>query len=156
MKLEVLNPTSALRAQNNWPNFGYHRRYHCPQKYWICSRKGIRRLYPRSCWLCSKTPNFSNALFVARPKIQSFPQCGWFDASTQKRLCRFWRIYVQLGKHKNGTLCLIVTLDKGVVLKKVFNYLDDKGILVLKSLNERYAPISCKHQCNTRKLAVCR
>ena len=41
---------------------------------------------------------------------------------------------------KNGTICLIVTSDEGVVLKKVFNYLEDKGGLVLKSLNERYTP----------------
>lgn len=41
---------------------------------------------------------------------------------------------------KNGTICLVVTKDEGVVLKKVFNYLEEKQVLVLKSLNERYAP----------------
>ncbi len=41
---------------------------------------------------------------------------------------------------KNGTICIVVTQDEGVVLKKVFNYLNEKGILVLKSTNERYAP----------------
>ena len=41
---------------------------------------------------------------------------------------------------KNGTICVIVTKDEGIVLKKVFNYLDDKNLLVLKSTNERFAP----------------
>ena len=41
---------------------------------------------------------------------------------------------------KNGTVCIIVTKDEGIVLKKVFNYLDDKNLLVLKSTNERFAP----------------
>lgn len=41
---------------------------------------------------------------------------------------------------KNGTICLVVTKHEGVVLKKVFNYLEEKQVLVLKSLNERYAP----------------
>jgi transcriptional regulator with XRE-family HTH domain len=41
---------------------------------------------------------------------------------------------------KSGTICLVVTQDEGVVLKKIFNYLDEKGMIVLKSTNERYAP----------------
>ena len=41
---------------------------------------------------------------------------------------------------KSGTICLVVTQDEGVVLKKVFNYLEEKGLMVLKSTNERYAP----------------
>jgi transcriptional regulator with XRE-family HTH domain len=41
---------------------------------------------------------------------------------------------------KNGTVCIIVTKDEGIVLKKVFNYLNEKNLLVLKSTNERFAP----------------
>lgn len=41
---------------------------------------------------------------------------------------------------KNGTICIVVTKDEGVVLKKVFNYLNEKNVLILKSTNERYAP----------------
>ncbi len=41
---------------------------------------------------------------------------------------------------KNGTVCIIVTRDEGIVLKKVFNYLNEKNLLVLKSTNERFAP----------------
>ncbi len=41
---------------------------------------------------------------------------------------------------KSGTICLVVTQDEGVVLKKIFNYLDEKSLLVLKSTNERYSP----------------
>jgi transcriptional regulator with XRE-family HTH domain len=49
--------------------------------------------------------------------------------------------YVEDWKNiKNGTVCIIVTKDEGIVLKKVFNYLNDKNLLVLKSTNERFAP----------------
>jgi phage repressor protein C with HTH and peptisase S24 domain len=41
---------------------------------------------------------------------------------------------------RNGTICVVVTRDEGVVLKKVFNYLEDKKSLVLASTNERYKP----------------
>ena len=41
---------------------------------------------------------------------------------------------------KSGTVCIIVTHEEGIVLKKVFNYLNEKNLLVLKSTNERYAP----------------
>ena len=41
---------------------------------------------------------------------------------------------------KNGTICIVVTKQEGIVLKKVFNYLTEKDVLVLKSTNERYAP----------------
>ena len=41
---------------------------------------------------------------------------------------------------KSGTVCIIVTREEGIVLKKVFNYLNEKNLLVLKSTNERYAP----------------
>ena len=41
---------------------------------------------------------------------------------------------------KNGTICIVVTREEGIVLKKVFNYLTEKNVLVLKSTNERYAP----------------
>ncbi len=49
--------------------------------------------------------------------------------------------YVEDWKNiKNGTVCIIVTKDEGIVLKKVFNYLNEKNLLVLKSTNERFAP----------------
>lgn len=41
---------------------------------------------------------------------------------------------------KNGTVCIVVTQDEGIVLKRVYNYLEEKGLMVLKSNNERYAP----------------
>ncbi|GAB2793950.1 hypothetical protein GCM10027275_43670 [Rhabdobacter roseus] len=47
---------------------------------------------------------------------------------------------------KSGTICLVVTKEEGVVLKKVFNYLEEKGVLVLKSLNERYAPYPVRRE----------
>lgn len=41
---------------------------------------------------------------------------------------------------KNGTVCIVVTKDEGIVLKRVYNYLTEKKLMVLKSNNERYAP----------------
>lgn len=41
---------------------------------------------------------------------------------------------------KNGTVCIVVTQEEGIVLKRVYNYLEEKGLMVLKSNNERYAP----------------
>lgn len=41
---------------------------------------------------------------------------------------------------KDGTICIVVTKHEGVVLKKVFNYLSEMNVLVLKSTNEHYAP----------------
>ncbi len=41
---------------------------------------------------------------------------------------------------KDGTVCVVVTRSEGVVLKKVFNYLAEMNVLVLKSTNEHYAP----------------
>jgi transcriptional regulator with XRE-family HTH domain len=41
---------------------------------------------------------------------------------------------------KDGTVCIVVTRSEGVVLKKVFNYLAEMNVLVVKSTNEHYAP----------------
>lgn len=41
---------------------------------------------------------------------------------------------------KNGTICVVVTKDEGVVLKEVHNYLAAKNVLILRSTNELYAP----------------
>lgn len=41
---------------------------------------------------------------------------------------------------KNGTVCIVVTKDEGIVLKRIYNYLQEKNLVVLKSNNERYAP----------------
>ncbi|MFN8352925.1 MAG: helix-turn-helix domain-containing protein [Spirosomataceae bacterium] len=53
-------------------------------------------------------------------------------------LCEFvedWR------NVKDGTICLIVTQNEGLLLKKVFNYLKERKSLLLTSTNERYRPI---------------
>ncbi len=41
---------------------------------------------------------------------------------------------------KNGTVCIIVTREEGIVLKSVINFLNDKNLLILKSKNEIYDP----------------
>jgi len=41
---------------------------------------------------------------------------------------------------RDGSLCLVTTRNDGLVFKKVFNYLKEKGCLLLVSTNERYKP----------------
>lgn len=41
---------------------------------------------------------------------------------------------------KDGTICIVVTREDGVVLKKVINHLQEKNVLILKSTNKLYDP----------------
>ncbi|MCU0339285.1 MAG: LexA family transcriptional regulator [Spirosomaceae bacterium] len=85
-------------------------------------------------------PTFELPFLSKEKKYRAFPYEG--DSMPPLREgCVVFGEWVENWKEiKNGTICLVVTRDEGVVLKKVFNYLSEKGLLVLKSLNERYAP----------------
>lgn len=49
--------------------------------------------------------------------------------------------YIQDWNHiKDGTICIVVTKDEGVVLKKVINHLAEKNVLILNSTNKLYDP----------------
>lgn len=49
--------------------------------------------------------------------------------------------YVDNLKHiKNGKTYVLVTRKEGVVYKRIFNYLEDKGKLFLVSGNKQYPP----------------
>jgi phage repressor protein C with HTH and peptisase S24 domain len=41
---------------------------------------------------------------------------------------------------KDGTICVVVTKEEGVVLKEIHNYLATKNVLILRSTNDLYAP----------------
>jgi phage repressor protein C with HTH and peptisase S24 domain len=41
---------------------------------------------------------------------------------------------------KDGTICIVVTKEDGVVLKKVINHLNEKNVLILKSTNKIFDP----------------
>ena len=45
---------------------------------------------------------------------------------------------------KNGTACIVLTVDEGVVFKIVDNEINTKRSLLLQSLNELYKPYSVK------------
>jgi len=50
----------------------------------------------------------------------------------------------ELSEIKNGQTYILVTQSEGVVFKRVFNYLEDKGILYLVSDNRQFAPFELK------------
>lgn len=41
---------------------------------------------------------------------------------------------------KDGTICIVVTKEDGVVLKKIINHLNEKNVLILKSTNKIFDP----------------
>lgn len=45
---------------------------------------------------------------------------------------------------KSGTICIVVTKNEGIVLKKVYNYLMNSNLLLLESKNELYNPYPVK------------
>jgi transcriptional regulator with XRE-family HTH domain len=87
-----------------------------------------------------KLPIFQLPFLSRDRKYRAFPYVGDSMPPLRSGSVVFGEYMDNWASIKNGTICLIVTSDEGVVLKKVFNYLEDKGVLVLKSLNERYTP----------------
>jgi hypothetical protein len=41
---------------------------------------------------------------------------------------------------KDGTICIVVTREDGVVLKQVINHLAERKVLILNSTNKTYDP----------------
>lgn len=85
-------------------------------------------------------PIFQVPFLPTDRKYRAFPYEGDSMPPLRDGAVVFGEYIDQWSTVKNGTICLVVTKDEGVVLKKVFNYLEEKQVLVLKSLNERYAP----------------
>ncbi|GAB3171741.1 XRE family transcriptional regulator [Telluribacter humicola] len=88
----------------------------------------------------AQLPIFNLPFLSNDRKYRAFPYEGDSMPPMREGAIVFGEYVEYWEKVKSGTLCLVVTKDEGVVLKKVFNYLEEKGVLVLKSLNERYAP----------------
>lgn len=88
----------------------------------------------------SDLPIFQVPFLPTDRKYRAFPYEGDSMPPLRDGAVVFGEYIDQWSAVKNGTICLVVTKDEGVVLKKVFNYLEEKQVLVLKSLNERYAP----------------
>ncbi len=88
----------------------------------------------------NRLPTFQVPFLSRDRKYRAFPYEGDSMPPLREGSVVFGEYIDKWDGVKSGTICLVVTKDEGVVLKKVFNYLEDKGVLVLKSLNERYAP----------------
>lgn len=88
----------------------------------------------------SELPIFQVPFLPTDRKYRAFPYEGDSMPPLRDGAVVFGEYIDRWSTVKNGTICLVVTKDEGVVLKKVFNYLEEKQVLVLKSLNERYAP----------------
>ncbi len=94
----------------------------------------------------NRLPAFQVPFLSRDRKYRAFPYEGDSMPPLREGSVVFGEYIDQWDGVKNGTICLVVTKDEGVVLKKVFNYLEDKGVLVLKSLNERYAPYPVRRE----------
>jgi transcriptional regulator with XRE-family HTH domain len=94
----------------------------------------------------SALPNFNLPFLMTDRKYRAFPFQGDSMPPLREGAIVFGEYVEYWERIKSGTICLVVTKDEGVVLKKVFNYLDEKGVLVLKSLNERYAPYPVRRE----------
>ncbi|MDF7820048.1 LexA family transcriptional regulator [Runella sp. MFBS21] len=88
----------------------------------------------------NRLPTFQLPFLSRERKYRAFPYEGDSMPPLREGAVVFGEYIDRWDAVKSGTICLVVTKDEGVVLKKVFNYLEEKGVLVLKSLNERYAP----------------
>ena len=88
----------------------------------------------------SDLPIFQVPFLPTDRKYRAFPYEGDSMPPLRDGAVVFGEYIDQWSAVKNGTICLVVTKDEGVVLKKVFNYLEEKQVLVVKSLNERDAP----------------
>ncbi|MFN8349130.1 MAG: LexA family transcriptional regulator [Spirosomataceae bacterium] len=94
----------------------------------------------------SELPTFQIPFLPTDRKYRAFPYEGDSMPPLRDGAVVFGEYIDQWSAVKNGTICLVVTKDEGVVLKKVFNYLEEKQVLVLKSLNERYAPYPVRQE----------
>ncbi|HEV7348596.1 LexA family transcriptional regulator [Telluribacter sp.] len=94
----------------------------------------------------AKLPVISLPFLSNDRKYRAFPYEGDSMPPMREGAVVFGEYIEYWEKIKSGTICLVVTKDEGVVLKKIFNYLEEKGVLVLKSLNERYAPYPVRRE----------
>lgn len=88
----------------------------------------------------SELPAFQLPFLARDRKYRAFPYEGDSMPPLREGCTVMGEFVENWHSIKSGTICLIVTQDEGVVLKKALNYLEEKGLLVLKSTNERYAP----------------
>ncbi len=93
-----------------------------------------------------KLPTFHLPFLARDRKYRAFPYEGESMPPLRDGAVVFGEYIENWEAVKNGSICLVVTQDEGVVLKMVFNYLAEKGVLVLKSLNDRYAPYPVRRE----------
>ena len=81
----------------------------------------------------AQLPAFQVPFLSQDRKYRVFPVTGDSMLPLQEGSLVFVEYVEDWRTIKNGTICVVVTQDEGVVLKKVFNYLTEKNVLILKS-----------------------
>ena len=89
-------------------------------------------------------PVFSVPFLDKNKKYRVFPIQGDSMLPMQEGSKVFAEYIEDWQNIKSGTICIVVTKNEGIVLKKVYNYLIDSDLLLLESKNERYDPYPVK------------
>lgn len=85
-------------------------------------------------------PAFRLPFLDGTKKYRSFPYEGDSMPPLREGCVVFGEYIENWHALRHGTTCIVVTREQGVVVKQLFNYLKEKQLVVLKSLNECYAP----------------
>ncbi|MES2795285.1 MAG: helix-turn-helix domain-containing protein [Bacteroidota bacterium] len=85
-------------------------------------------------------PTFHLPFLDSNKKYRTFPYQGESMLPLREGSFVFGEYIEDWISIKNGTICILVTKDEGVVVKMVFNYLKDKQILILKPINTAFDP----------------
>lgn len=89
-------------------------------------------------------PTFNVPFLDKNKKYRVFPIQGDSMLPMQEGSKVFAEYIEDWQNIKSGTICIVVTKNEGIVLKKVYNYLTDSDLLLLESKNERYDPYPVK------------
>jgi transcriptional regulator with XRE-family HTH domain len=85
-------------------------------------------------------PTFQVPFLSSDKKYRVFPIKGDSMLPLQSGSLVFAEYVENWHDIKDGTVCIVVTREDGVVLKKVSNHLSEKNVLILNSTNKLYDP----------------
>ena len=85
-------------------------------------------------------PTFQVPFLAKDRKYRVFPIKGESMLPLQPGSPVFAEYVEDWNSIKDGTICIVVTREDGVVLKKVSNHLADRKVLILNSTNSAYDP----------------
>jgi phage repressor protein C with HTH and peptisase S24 domain len=85
-------------------------------------------------------PTFQVPFLPRDKKYRVFPIKGESMLPLQPGSLVFAEYVEDWAAIKDGTICIVVTREDGVVLKQVINHLADRKVLILNSTNKTYDP----------------